>query len=135
VKLWKAALVLGVTALATAAAADRRHYALKNRYDSNYSATWGALNTANTNITTANTNIAAAFTSITTVQEQINNLFTKIGDPDQNGSGLTDVQSTFLATLGTMGNVGHPSPGDLTSTNTQLDNLLNELSNQGYMLP
>lgn len=70
---------------------------------------------------------------VNAMQQQISNLFAKIGDPSQNGSGLTGSQSVFLATLGQMGNVGHPSAGDLTSTNTQLDNLLNELVNQNYM--
>lgn len=72
---------------------------------------------------------------INAMQQQINNLFTKIGDPNQNGSGLTNAQSTFLATLGQMGNVGHPAPNNLTNTNNQLDTLLNELTSQNYMLP
>lgn len=70
---------------------------------------------------------------ITTLQQQVENLFTKIGDPLQDGSGLTNLQSTFLAALGQMGNIGHPAPNNLTDTNNQLDTLLNELANQGYM--
>jgi hypothetical protein len=120
-RLLSVVLALGVTAVVTSKASDKRHYSLNNRYNSNYTATWTAINGANS--------------SITSMQTLINNLFTKIGDPLQNGSGLTDSQSTFLATLGAMGNVGHPAGGDLTSTNTQLDDLLNELATQNYMLP
>jgi hypothetical protein len=96
----------------------------------------------------AHANVNSLMAQVKTLQQQVENLFTKIGDPSQNGSGLTNVQSTFLATLSQMTTpASYPLADDPTSGSTwasgerayvnssidQLNSIVQKLQRNGLM--
>jgi hypothetical protein len=93
VKLWKAALVLGVTALATAAASDRRHYSLSNRYNANYAATWTELNNHATAITALQNQFTSAQVTFLNSLSQMTGTEWASGERDYVNASINDINA------------------------------------------